>query len=42
VEISEDEVKTAALSSPAVQKALEGKEPRQVIVVPGRLVNIVV
>ncbi len=42
VEISEDEVKTAALSSPAVQKALEGKEPRQIIVVPGRLVNIVV
>lgn len=42
VDISQDDVKIAALSSAAVQKILEGKEPRQVIVVPGRLVNIVV
>jgi leucyl-tRNA synthetase len=31
----------AALSSPAVRKALGEKEPRKVIVVPGRLVNVV-
>ena len=38
---SEEEVRTAALGSEAVQKYLAGKTPRQVIVVPGRLVNIV-
>jgi leucyl-tRNA synthetase len=31
----------AALSSPAVQKYMAGKAPRKVIVVPGKLVNIV-
>ena len=31
----------AALESETVQRYLEGKEPRQVVVVPGRLVNIV-
>lgn len=39
--VSDDEVKAAALGSEAVQKYLAGKPPRQVIVVPGRLVNIV-
>ncbi len=39
---SEDEIKAAALASEAVQKFLEGKEPRKVIVANGRLVNIVV
>ena len=39
---SEDELKTLALSSENVQKHLEGKEPRKVIVVKGgRLINIV-
>jgi len=38
----QEQMRSAALADPAIQKALEGKEPRQVIVVPGRLVNIVV
>ncbi|MBT3336868.1 MAG: leucine--tRNA ligase [Anaerolineae bacterium] len=37
----EDTVKAAALASENVQKFLEGKEPRKVIVIKGRLVNIV-
>ena len=40
-DVDEDAAKKAALSSPAVQKLLEGKDPRQVIYVKGRLVNIV-
>ncbi len=32
----------AALSEPGVQKAMEGKQVRKVIVVPGRIVNVVV
>ncbi len=39
---SEDEARSKALSSESVQKFLNGKSPRNVIVVPGRLVNIVV
>ncbi|WP_430911407.1 leucine--tRNA ligase [Methylobacterium sp. sgz302541] len=35
-------VETATLTLEAVQKALEGRAPRKVIVVPGRIVNIVV
>jgi leucyl-tRNA synthetase len=35
-------IETAALQSEEVKKFLEGKNPKQVIVVPGRLVNIVV
>ncbi len=42
VEVSEDEIKSIALGSEAVQKYLEGKEPRKVIVANMRLVNIVV
>ncbi|MDR3572938.1 MAG: leucine--tRNA ligase [Anaerolineaceae bacterium] len=42
VGISEEEARAKALSSSAVQKFLDGKPPRQVIYVPGRLVNIVV
>ncbi|MGW0891946.1 leucine--tRNA ligase [Saccharopolyspora sp. NPDC002578] len=38
---SQDEVRTAALADEKVVAALEGKEPRKVIVVPGRLVNVV-
>ena len=41
-DISEEEAKTAALGSELIQKSLEGKPPRQVIYVKGRLVNIVV
>jgi leucyl-tRNA synthetase len=40
--LSEDDARTAALASEAVKRYLEGKEPQKVIVVPGRLVNVVV
>ncbi|UYN91945.1 MAG: leucine--tRNA ligase [Anaerolineales bacterium] len=39
--ISEDDAKARALASEAVAKALDGKTPRQVIVVKGKLVNVV-
>ena len=39
---AEDEViRGAALASEKVQKHLQGREPRKLIIVPGRLVNIV-
>jgi leucyl-tRNA synthetase len=37
-----EELERLALASERTQRFLEGKEPRKVIVVPGRLVNIVV
>jgi leucyl-tRNA synthetase len=37
----QDQVKAVALADPKVAEVLDGKEPRKVIVVPGRLVNIV-
>jgi leucyl-tRNA synthetase len=40
-EASESEVKAAALASEGARRNMDGKEPRQVVVVPGRLVNIV-
>jgi leucyl-tRNA synthetase len=39
--ISEEEAKSLAVSSVGAVKALEGRQPRQVIYVKGRLVNIV-
>jgi leucyl-tRNA synthetase len=42
VNISEQDAEAAALQSDAIMKILLGKPPRKVIVVPGRLVNIVV
>ena len=42
VGISDAEAEQKALSSPAVQQALAGKQVRKVIVVPGKLVNFVV
>ena len=42
VGISEADAKAAALASEAVQKYLEGKPPKKVVVVPGKLVSIVV
>ncbi|MBI3158787.1 MAG: leucine--tRNA ligase [Chloroflexi bacterium] len=39
---SEEDLKAAALASETVQKFLEGKEPKKVIVAGGALVNIVV
>jgi len=41
-EASEEEIKSAALASETVQKFLEGKEPKKVIVANKRLVSIVV
>ena len=41
VDVSEADAKSLALASEQVQKVLAGKEPRQVIYVKGRLVNIV-
>ena len=40
--ISEADAKAHTLASPAVQKHLEGKAPRQIIYVAGKLINIVV
>jgi leucyl-tRNA synthetase len=40
--IQEAEAKEKALSSENVQKYLDGKKPRKVIYVPGKLVNVVV
>ena len=42
VNISDEEAKAIALASESVKKALQGKDPRQVIYVKGRLVNIVI
>jgi leucyl-tRNA synthetase len=39
---SEEEIKSTALASEAVQKYLEGKEPKKVIVANKRLVSIVI
>ncbi len=41
-DITEDAAKELAMASEAVKRHLDGKEPRRVIYVPGRLVNIVV
>jgi leucyl-tRNA synthetase len=41
-DISREAMEQLALASPRVQAHLQGKSPRKVIVVPGRLVNIVV
>jgi leucyl-tRNA synthetase len=41
-EATEDEIKSAALAATGVVKSLEGKEPKKVIVVKGRLVSVVV
>ena len=41
-EITEEDAKKAALSSFKIIKWLEGKEPKKVIYVPGKLLNIVV
>jgi leucyl-tRNA synthetase len=39
---TEDEVKTAALADEQVRRFFEGREPKKVIVVKGKLVNVVV
>ncbi|HWQ45696.1 MAG TPA: class I tRNA ligase family protein, partial [Longilinea sp.] len=40
--VTADDAKAAALATEGAQKFMEGKTPRQVVYVPGRLVNIVV
>ena len=40
-EASKEELERIALENPKIQKALGSNEPRKVIVVPGRLVNVV-
>ena len=42
VEITEEQAKNLALESKAVGKYLAGKNPRKIIFVPGRLINIVI
>ena len=42
VDASEEEIRKAALASEIVQKYLEGREPRKVIVAHGKLVSVVV
>ncbi|AFE52857.1 leucyl-tRNA synthetase [Rickettsia prowazekii str. GvV257] len=42
VDISEDEVKQITVNLPKVQKFLAGKEPRNIILVPRKIVNIIV
>jgi leucyl-tRNA synthetase len=41
-DIPEEELRLKVLSNEKVQKYLEGKEPKKIIVVPNRIVNIVV
>ncbi|MEI4234008.1 leucine--tRNA ligase [Roseovarius sp. D22-M7] len=41
-EMEKAEVETRALAHAAVQKALDGGQPKKVIVVPGRIVNVVI
>jgi leucyl-tRNA synthetase len=41
VDAAEQLIREAALASERVQRHLQGREPRKVIVVPGRLVNVV-
>lgn len=42
VDIEEERAKDLALSSENVQRFLDGKKPKKIIYIPGRLVNIVV
>jgi leucyl-tRNA synthetase len=41
-EAGEEEIKSAALASPVVQKYLEGRQPKKIIVAKGRLVSLVI
>ncbi len=46
IEVTKDlgppEIEKLALSEIAVQKALDGSKPKKVIVVPGRIINVVI
>ncbi len=41
-DLAKDEVEKLALADAAVQKALDGAAPKKLIVVPGRIVNVVI
>ncbi len=41
-DVTQEQAQAAALASAAVQRHLKGREPRRIIYVPGRLVNIVI
>jgi leucyl-tRNA synthetase len=41
-DMAKDEVEKIALADKAVQKALEGGMPKKLIIVPGRIVNVVI
>lgn len=41
-DMAKAEVEKLAMATDAVQKALNGNAPKKVIVVPGRIVNVVV
>jgi leucyl-tRNA synthetase len=41
-DISEEDAKSTALSSEKIKSFLAGKEPKKVIFVKGRLINIVI
>ena len=42
VEVSEEQAKMLALNSPTIERYLEGKPPRKIIIVPKKLINIVI
>ena len=42
VDTPEDEIRQLVLARPSVQEAIQGKEVQKLIVVPGRIVNLVV
>ena len=41
-DLSQPDIEKLALAEPVVQKALNGNDPKKVIVVPGRIVNVVI
>jgi len=41
-DLAENEIKSRVLADPAVQRWIEGKSPKKVIIIPNRLVNVVV
>jgi leucyl-tRNA synthetase len=42
MDLSKEDIEKEVLSAEEAQKWLEGKEPKKVIVVPGKIVNIVI
>jgi leucyl-tRNA synthetase len=40
-DITQADAEAAALADPAVQRSLEGRAPKKIILVPNRLINVV-